>query len=253
TLVNGALVGRWRGYAYDSVGRLSDVLEVENVTPPSVDGTPLTNVLAVGDTLGAVRWKYTRDTVVGSTNEIAAPAVPATRWRTPLPRAPGYQLQQVSVNGTSPTGVAHDAYGRISKLDTRTFDFDLMGRLSAVRSKDGAVIEQYLYGVGGDLRVVVGPDGAPLYAFVHDGKRPAVAFDATGKPAWDATWLPGGTHLLLWRDLQPPGRTIYPISDLRHDVVGAWDVDAKSFAGLSRFDPEGRVTSENATGTCAEA
>lgn len=252
TLVNGAAAGSWRGYAYDSTGRLSDLLEAENVAPPAVDGTPLTNVLSVGDSLGAVQWKYARDTIIGSTNEISAPAVPATRWRTPLPRGPGYQLQQVSVNGMPETGVAYDAHGRISKLDTRIFEYDVLGRLSAVRSADGAILEQYLYGAGSELRGVLGSDGAPLYTFVHDGNRPAVAFDATGKPAWDATWLPGGSDLLLWRDLQPPGRTIYPVTDFRHDVVGAWDVDAGHLAGLARFNPEGRLTSQGAAGTCSE-
>src|SRR5262249_484697 len=110
TLVNGSPVGHWRGYAYDTTGRLSDLPEAENVPPPSSDGRPVTNVLSLGDTLGAVRWKYARDGVIGSTNEISAPTVPAVRWSASLPRGPGYQLRQLSVNGAPPTGVAQDVY-----------------------------------------------------------------------------------------------------------------------------------------------
>src|SRR5262249_62091455 len=101
---------------------------------PSIDGTHVANVLSLGDTLVAVRWKYARDGVIGSANEISAPAVPAVRCSESLPRGPGYQLRQLSDNGAPPTGVAEDVYGRISKLDNRTFEYDLLGRLSAVRS-----------------------------------------------------------------------------------------------------------------------
>ncbi len=198
TLVNGASVGRWRGYAYDSTGRLSDLLEAESVAPPSVSGLPvLDRRVVAGQHVGRpleVRarcghWQHERDLraddgqVEHNTATCARVSVAATvRQRRAVDRR------------------RFDVYGRVSKLDTRIFDYDLLGRLSVVRAADGAVIEQYLYGAGGELRAVVGSERTDM----PGPHRPAVAFDGTGKPAWDATWLPGGTHLLLWRDLGPP-------------------------------------------------
>jgi YD repeat-containing protein len=235
TIANGQAIGSWRGYAYDAGGRLSDLFEAEQVMPPSLDGTPIADVGAVAHGLGAVRWKYARDGSVGSTNEIAAPALPAVRWSTSLPRADGHEIRGLALNGTPLVTIDHDAHGRISALGSRRLEYDLLGRLAAVRSAQGAIIEEYLYGVGGELRVVVGPDGGPRYAFLHDRGRLVVAFDQTGKPAWDATWTPAGTDLLLWRDLRPPGRTVLPVGDLRHDIVAAWDADGAGVTSSARF------------------
>ena len=57
---------------------------------------------------------------------------------------------------------------------------------------------------------------------------------------------------MLWRDLRPPGRTVLPVGDLRHDIVAAWNADGAGATTSARFNPEGRLASQNGEDTCSE-
>jgi RHS repeat-associated protein len=235
----------WRGFVYDIMGRLRRLWEHGGTgTRITADGLR-THLVKPSDiealASSAAAWDYDRELEVGGTKTIHRSLGTSIRWALGLPRGPGHQLQEVTIDGSTRI-LDHDQSGNVQRDGSRTYLFDPHNRLAAVTQTGGAVLEAYLYDAGGRLAAVLpGSALVPSIIFALDGHQMVAAYNAQGQPQWEAAWGPAIDQLLEWRDYAG-SRDHIPLSDYRNSVVATWMPAAARLSGSVDYSVEGRAT-----------
>lgn len=203
TFRQGAQAQHWRGYEYDVLGRLAAVHEAATLAGPvthhAQPAQAQAEVQAVGGSVNAARWGYTRDEVVGSVRRIED-GLHAPRFEAPLQqqtpfgfdtsRLAGYRLDGFTVDGQG-FQASYDSAGRVSSDGHQDYDFDDEGLLAAVREKGTSTLkEAYLYDATGRLVGRVDRWGTLVEQLLYDGAQAVESWQG-GQVAWGATWGPG--------------------------------------------------------------
>jgi RHS repeat-associated protein len=253
----------WRGYEYDVLGRLAAVHEAATLAGPvthhAQPGQAQAEVQAVGTSVNAARWGYTRDEVVGSVQRIAD-GLHAPRFEAPLQqqtpfgfdtaRLAGYRLRKFDVEGHH-LQAAYDAAGRVSSDGRQDYDFDDEGLLAAVVEKGTSTLKEgYLYDATGRLVGRVDGWGTLVEQLVYDGAQAVESWQG-GQVAWSATWGPGLDALV---SVQTETEEYFALSDGKGSVA-AYAKAGEAATQWLEYTPEGRVTVRDEWGgvVCTEA
>jgi RHS repeat-associated protein len=253
TFTNGKLTSRTpprpsRGYAYDPMGRLGHIWEHAGLGA-SVSTAGLSNHTVTTADIQRINtrsdhWIYDREPAVGGTLSIRNSATNARRWSLPISRGPGHQIKQLQIDGQRRELEHNEAGENIVNGDWQ-YSFDPRGQLATV-SRNGTVIESYLYDAHGRLAAVIrGQARTANQVFAYDGLQMVASFGIGNRPLWEASWGPGVDHLVSWRDNASSNQEYIPLIDNRNTIVAAWNSDTSRLIQTANYDPEGRVELRN--------
>lgn len=240
-------VESWRGYVYDSMGRLT-VLRESSALPSQLLVTPNVTTqhagTAVESNFASKRWAYEREPKVGSLLSITAERFSQVGTLTPprfqaAPREGGYQLTTYSPGNGPQRQVTHDQAGRMTSDGTQGFVFDDLGELARLTDTAGNTTETYLYDSQSRLVATVSAAGTQGDVYVYDGAQMVQAYNETGVQLWNATWGPGLDHLLSF---EKRGSEYFALDDGKGSVVGWVDATTRQVVATALYTPEGRGT-----------
>ncbi|MDP1826196.1 MAG: DUF6531 domain-containing protein [Archangium sp.] len=235
----------WRGFTYDTQGRLSELHEAPAAPSISVGSGSAANVRALSANVGAGVWAYAREPKVGSTVSITGPGPARLSAAT---RGAGYQLSSYSVAGGTARGLTYDTAGRVATHAGLTHSWDDFSMLTRVTG--GGVEESLQYdGVG---RLVARYDAAGLVEeYVLDGEQMVAALDKSGAQMWSAYWGQGVDNLVT----MVRGGVEFTAATDGRGSIGAWyHSGSATLAATAEYTPEGRAKTREVQGgaTCDE-
>jgi RHS repeat-associated protein len=252
TLIQRTPARPWRGYGYDPRGRLGRLWEHPGVgTTVSTAGLTTHQVTTAQIEAAAATsmpWMYDREPPVGGTLAIRNAQTNAARWTLPAPRGPGHQLQQTRVDGNT-RSQQHNSAGELTRDGDLEYIFDPRGQLAAVR-RNGQLVEAYFYDDQGRLAgTASGPTMAVAQVFAYDRLQMVAAFDSANRPLWEAVWGPALDQLVSWRDIAGGTGEYIPLVESRNSVIGSWHPPTSRLTQSADYDPEGRLTLNDAAST----
>ena len=231
----------WRGFIYDTQGRLNELHEAAEAPSISVPSGNASDVRALSTNMGAGLWSYGREAKVGSTISITGPGPARLNAAT---RGAGYQLSSYTVGGGAARSLTYDTAGRVVTHAGMTYSWDDFSTLTRVTGPGTEESLQY-DGVG---RLVARYDSAAqAEEYVMDGNQMVAAFDRRGVQLWSAFWGQGLDDLV---SIDRGGVEYTAVTDGRGSI-GAWF--SGTLAATAEYTPEGRAQTREVNGaTCDE-
>ncbi|MFZ5440742.1 MAG: DUF6531 domain-containing protein [Myxococcota bacterium] len=261
---SGNQIDSWRGYVYDATGRLGAVHESSVAPSMTINAHAQTPAMgqqvdAAGASVGALRWAYEREKVVGSVLKISdgihTPRFETSaRYQTPggaaTARLPGYQLDKYSV-GNASRQASHDSAGRVVADGDQQYVFDDLDALAAVNDDSGKTREVYLYDVAGRLAARLDDVGALVEQLVTDDSQMVESFDGKGTVQWSATWGPGVDNLV---SVRTDADEYFALGDGKASIVGWVGSKSETLEVFAEYTPEGLAKfSDRNGGSCEES
>ncbi|WP_309144106.1 RHS repeat-associated core domain-containing protein [Streptomyces sp. PKU-MA01144] len=248
-------------YTYDALGRMTKqvepVTDTESITTTFGYDAAGNRTRMTDDRGNATTYTFTPWDVPESTVEPATSAHPAAADRT---WTTVYDAAGQSVADLLPGGVkrerTYDGLGRLVRetgtgteatTNTRTFAYDLAGRITAAGTDDALVQNTYTYNDRGQLLSTAGHGGTNSYAYDADGNMTerstarnttSYGYDEAGRPQW--VW-DESTGSDIWYSFDAAGRPVTERYMVQAPGSEEWTETARRTYG---HDDLGRLTSD---------
>jgi RHS repeat-associated protein len=239
---------QWRGYTYDSVGRVKTTREASALPTLTATSGDEASVVSLSNNVAAGVWTYGREATVGSTVSITKPG--ASARLSSVTRGAGYQVSNYQVGTSGALSVVYDTAGRVILNAGVTYtwdDFSMLTRVASTGVNEGLQYD----GVG---RLVARWNGTSLVEeYVWDGDQMVSAINNGGSVVWQAYWGQGTDNLVA---VTVGGVEYAAVNDGRGSVGAFYRTSGGTREGDIDYTPEGRATTRNLTGspvTCTEA